>query len=149
MENDMHGTQRRKWNMLRARKKPVNEYVHLNQVSAGQCEQYLTELYNNEESENDSERQADQLEEEEIVVVVISNESIIKAIQKLKNQKAPEIDNITNEMIKYGKNTLINEIKASLGKNLDKTSVPTEWKETFLYLYTRRATKRPPQITQQ
>ncbi|KAL3273049.1 hypothetical protein HHI36_014505 [Cryptolaemus montrouzieri] len=67
-------------------------------------------------SENASERQADQLEEEEIVVVVISNESINKAIQKLKNRKAPGRDNITNEMIKYGKNTLISEIKASFGK---------------------------------
>ncbi|KAL3267452.1 hypothetical protein HHI36_011576 [Cryptolaemus montrouzieri] len=49
--------------------KTVNEYVQLNQVSAKQWEQYLTELYNNDyisktESENDSERQADQLEEE-------------------------------------------------------------------------------------
>ncbi|KAL3282520.1 hypothetical protein HHI36_005702, partial [Cryptolaemus montrouzieri] len=64
----MYGTQRRIWNMLRARKKPKNEYVQLNQVSAKQWEQHLTELYNNEESENDSERQADQLEKEEIVV---------------------------------------------------------------------------------
>ncbi|KAL3279671.1 hypothetical protein HHI36_017177 [Cryptolaemus montrouzieri] len=82
-----------------SKEKPVNEYVQLNQVSAKQWEQHLTELYNNEE------RQADQLEEEEIVVVVISNESRTKAVRKLKNRKAPGIDNITNEMIKYGKNT--------------------------------------------
>ncbi|KAL3284836.1 hypothetical protein HHI36_018975, partial [Cryptolaemus montrouzieri] len=85
--------------------KPVNEYVQPDQVSAKQCKQYLTEFCNNEESENNSERQADQLEEEEIVVVVISNESITKAIQKLKDRKAPGIDNITNEMIESGKNT--------------------------------------------
>ncbi|KAL3285249.1 hypothetical protein HHI36_019359, partial [Cryptolaemus montrouzieri] len=71
-----------------------------------QWKQYLIELYINEERESDSERQAD-LEEEEIVFAVISNESVTKAIQKLKNREAPGIDNITNEMIKYGKNTLI------------------------------------------
>ncbi|KAL3289712.1 hypothetical protein HHI36_023112 [Cryptolaemus montrouzieri] len=65
MENDMYGAQRGIWNMLRARKKPVDEHVQLNQVSAKQWEQYHTELYNNEESENDSEGQADQIEEEE------------------------------------------------------------------------------------
>ncbi|KAL3284538.1 hypothetical protein HHI36_018696 [Cryptolaemus montrouzieri] len=37
-----------------SKEKPVNEYVQLNQVSAKQGEQYLTELYNNEENENDS-----------------------------------------------------------------------------------------------
>ncbi|KAL3284917.1 hypothetical protein HHI36_019049 [Cryptolaemus montrouzieri] len=45
-----------------------------------------TKLYNNEESGNDSERQADQLDEEEIVVVVISKESI----KPLKNSKIEE-----------------------------------------------------------
>ncbi|KAL3280086.1 hypothetical protein HHI36_017592 [Cryptolaemus montrouzieri] len=94
-EDDMYGTQRRIWNMLRAWKKQVNEYVQLNQVSAVQWEQYRIELYNNEESENDSERRADLLEEEEIVVVMFSNQSITKAIQKHKNRKAPGIDNIT------------------------------------------------------
>ncbi|KAL3270101.1 hypothetical protein HHI36_009159 [Cryptolaemus montrouzieri] len=49
-----YGTQRRIRNMLRARKRPVNEYAQLNQVNAKQWEQYLTELYNNEASENDS-----------------------------------------------------------------------------------------------
>ncbi|KAL3267527.1 hypothetical protein HHI36_011649 [Cryptolaemus montrouzieri] len=89
--------------MLQARKKTVNEYVQPNQVCAKQWEQYLTELYNNEESEDDG---ADQLEEEKIVDVVITNESTTEAIQKLKNRKAPGIDNIINEMIKFKKKTL-------------------------------------------
>ncbi|KAL3281919.1 hypothetical protein HHI36_005122 [Cryptolaemus montrouzieri] len=128
---DMENSEENMKYASRKEKKTVNEYVQLNQVSVKQWEQYLTELYNNEGSENDSDRQADHFEEEEIVVVVISNETITKAIQNLKNRKAQGIDNITNEMIKYGK------------KHSNKRNQGFIWKNPRQYQCAYRVEKEP------
>ena len=56
----------------------------------------------------------------------ISTNEVRKAIHKLKNDKAPEIDGIQPEMMKYADDVAINRLRNLLNLFWSKESVPNE-----------------------
>ena len=63
----------------------------------------------------------------------IDTEEIQEAINKLKNGKAPGIDNINSELIKAAKGTLLLEIKELFNKILDSAHYPEIWNHGLIY----------------
>ena len=65
-------------------------------------------------------------------------------MNKLKNGKAPGIDNINSELIKAAKGTLLLEIKELFNKILDSAHYPEIWNHGLIYsIYKNGDTKDP------
>lgn len=58
-------------------------------------------------------------------------EKIRASMLKLKNRKAPGLDDITNEMIKYGGENLLKELEIFFNKIILYSKVPDQWKESI------------------
>lgn len=82
--------------------------------------------------------------EENIAADRITAEEVQTAIGKLKNRKSPGIDNITNEMIRYGGHELIIQI-AHLFRVIEKTGrIPKEWKTSITMPIFKKGMKCDP-----
>jgi len=73
--------------------------------------EYLSELYKNEDDNNTVEELMKELEwisapQKDDTGDYILKEEVEKAITRMKNNKSPEIDEITSEMIKAGRDCL-------------------------------------------
>ena len=64
--------------------------------------------------------------------VSISQEEILKAISKLKNNKSPGLDNITNNMLKSGQQRLLPCLKKLFNSCLTSGNYPTIWEEGYV-----------------
>jgi hypothetical protein len=64
--------------------------------------------------------------------VSISQEEILKAISKLKNNKSPGLDNITNNMLKSGQQRLLPCLKKIFNACLTSGNYPTIWAEGYV-----------------
>jgi hypothetical protein len=62
-------------------------------------------------------------------------------LRKMKRYKAPGSDQIPAELIQAGGETLHSEIHKLIMLIWNKEEVPHQWKESLLYLFTKRVTK--------
>ncbi|XP_048520755.1 uncharacterized protein LOC125503830 [Dendroctonus ponderosae] len=115
-EHDLYGGQKRIWNMLRNRKRPVNEYIQISKISTEDWEKHFEQLYPNKEE--NTETKETPTNEETPPTWQIPIEKIKQTATALKNRKSPGIDEITNEMIKYGGDALMDELKDFYNKIL-------------------------------
>lgn len=171
MEHDLYGGQRRIWNMLRNRKKPVNEYVHTTRITTEEWERYFWErytLYTGEtpqpELENEVEESGEQqepyigeapqsepgneieesMEQQEQEQELLTRNKVKAAILKLKSRKAPGLDNINNVLLKYGGQALREELYALLCKIHSQRKVPIQWKESITIPVFKKGIKNDP-----
>ena len=112
--------------MLRNLKKPVNEFVNFSNVSIATWEKYFTELYSEEHENTET-----VFNENSDCQYEISADDVQLAVAKLKNRKSPGPDEITNEMLKYGGETLCAELALLFNKILENGEVPESWKHSF------------------
>ena len=49
MGHELYGGQKRIWNMLRNRKRPVNEYIQISKITTEFWKKYFEQLYSNKE----------------------------------------------------------------------------------------------------
>lgn len=95
MEYDLYGAQKRVWNMLRNRKKHVNEFVRTTRITPEEWEKHFADLY----KEEDRKEETDNAYVEEPGAsqdYTINTEEIQRTLSKLKNRKTPGVDGITN-----------------------------------------------------
>ena len=59
-------------------------------------------------------------------------EEVEEAVQKLKNYKAPETDNIPAELFRYGGNELVKHLHIIIKDIWQKEKMPTEWKLSII-----------------
>lgn len=99
--------------MLRNRRKPINELINNNRITTKQWEDHFQKLY--DDATEGEQQTLENIEEEDQGENWTMTKGTIKAaIQKLKNRKAPGPDEIKNEMIKYGGDTLVEELSPFL-----------------------------------
>ncbi|KAH1004457.1 hypothetical protein HUJ05_005266 [Dendroctonus ponderosae] len=92
--------QKKIWNMLRKRKKPVNEEVVISAIDQETWATYFENLYDNNSKNSDDteiENPSSTGEQEESITLG----EVQTAIQRLKNRKSPGTDNIPNELLKF------------------------------------------------
>lgn len=130
MEHDLYGAQKKVWGMLRNRKKPVNEYLTLKNISLQSWEEYFRNLFNNSDRYLSSVTNDIDLATEERPFSITPT-TVRNNILKLKNRKSPGPDKITNEMIKYGGEELNTEITKLFQKIVTVEKVPKEWKNSI------------------
>ena len=108
--------------MLRNRKKPINEFIQTTKISIEDWEKHFRELY----AENITTQMGDNTHPP----WNISLERIEHIASKLKNRKLAGIDEIYNEMIKYGGSMLSKQIQILFNNTLNEMDVPMEWKHS-------------------
>lgn len=146
MEHDLYGGQKRIWNMLRNRKKPVNEYVHTKSITTETWESYFRTLYTNTKSRETEQLDSDtEGKEDKSTLEQIPKEKIKLTIGTLKNRKAPGLDNINNELLKYGGDTLVDEIHTLFNKIYEKMELPEQWKQSITIPVFKKGDKMDPQ----
>ena len=128
MERDLYGGQKKIWNMLRNRKKPINEFIQTTKISIEDWEKHFRELYAS--TEDYAENIITQMGDNTHPPWNISLERIEHIASKLKNRKSAGIDEIYNEMIKYGGSMLLKQIQILFNKILNEMDVPMEWKHS-------------------
>ncbi|XP_044749780.1 uncharacterized protein LOC123310377 [Coccinella septempunctata] len=101
MEHDLYGGQRKIWNMLRKRKKPVNEEVVINAIDQEIWVKYFENLYDTGNDDNNELETQDPPSPYE-TGDQITLEELQNALKKPKNRKSPGTDQIPNELLKYG-----------------------------------------------
>lgn len=119
MEHDLYGAQKRIWNMIRKRKKQVNEEVQINNITPEIWIKHFGNLLGQEPTKDNLEMDAPQADS-------ITLEEVQKATQKTKNRNAPGIDNITNETIKYVGLEIQKEITKLFQKIIESGKVPNK-----------------------
>jgi hypothetical protein len=139
IERDLSGAQRKIWNMLRKQKKPVTEYIQTNKITIEEWENYFVNLFG-----NNTQRTA-AVEEGERSEVVLTSTEVKMAIKKLKNRKSPGIDEIPNELIKYGGVKIMEEIRKLFNKILSQDIVPNEWKMSITIPIFKKGDKTNPE----
>lgn len=139
MEHHLYGAQKRVWNMLRNRKKHVNEFVQTTRITPEEWEKYFADLY----KEEDTKEETDNAYVEEpgaSQYYTITTEEIQRTLSKLKNRKTPRVDGITNELIKYG-GSLLTELSMLFNKILCAKRIPIQWKESITIPIFKKGTK--------
>ena len=129
--------------MLRNTRKPVNDYLQKGGISLKEWEYYFQKLNGEYTDENMEDTIAtDSIEMSNIVP--ISMKAIEEAIHTLKNRKAPGVDNIHNEMIKYRGQALIEEIYELFKKICVHVKIPNQWKESITIPIFKKGAKTEP-----
>ena len=122
MERDLYEGQKKIWNMLRNRKKPINEFIQTTKISIEDWEKRFRELY--ALTEDYAENIITQMDDNTHPPWNISLERVEHIASKLKNRKSAGIDEIYNEMIKYGGSMLLKQIQILFIKILNDMNVP-------------------------
>lgn len=141
MKRDLYGGQRKVWNMLRNRRKPINDYIQISKITKKEWETYFKKLYTNTNDKDEGNQTAERTEEGEWLV---TREMLTKTVTKLKNRKSPGVDNITNEMIKYGGSALMDELLRFYNMILTQKQVPEQWRESITIPIFKRGEKIDP-----
>ena len=66
-------------------------------------------------------------------------------MKKLKNRKSPGPDDISNEMIKYGDNGLINQLTLLLQTIFAQLEIPSDWKVSTIIPVFKKGNKKDPE----
>ena len=125
MECDFYGLQKQRWRSIRSQKTEVNELVEENQIPK---EEDTEEVLNTPEiitNEN----------------IEIEQQDIQTALQKLKNRKSPGQDGIPNELLDYGRESLIQLTKLTQ-KMFYQQRIPNEWRTSTTILMFKKGDKK-------
>ena len=140
MESDFYGLQKQIWCFIGTQRKEINELVETNHIARESWIDYLSELYKSEEIEVE-------LNTPEIMTndnVQIEAADIITSLRKLKNRKSPGQDDIPNELLKYGGQSLIQQLTSLIQKILYQHRIPDEWRTSTTILMFKRGDKKLP-----
>ena len=83
---------------------------------------YLKNLYGKEHSQSDPSNPHITIDDN----LVISKEDVKVALEKLRNRKSPGVDGITNELLKYGGESIIEQLLILINKILQSHKIPDE-----------------------
>lgn len=139
MESDMYGAQRKVWKMLRKQKAEVSETVKINVINSPQWKEYFETLYREEKEYTQAATITD--EDAEINITEAEVEDVIK---KIKNRKAPGLDGISNELLKYGNNCVTKELTKLFNKILDAGKIPEDWKGSITLPLFKKGDRKNP-----
>lgn len=138
MENDLYGTQKRIWKMLRASKREINETVQINNITAEKWTTHFKELYaennNNNRADDNSKNKhklirQDTLNDNETDPITAAR--IQAEMKKLKNGKAPGPDNISNELLKHGGECLADRLTVLYNKIVQDITISEDWRNSI------------------
>ncbi|XP_057656894.1 uncharacterized protein LOC130894222 [Diorhabda carinulata] len=134
MENDFYGLQKQIWRMIKGQRKvKVNELFDTNQIQKETWVKYLQEVYGNE----------DESRNEPNIPEITTDEDLQKevqaAIKQLKNRKIPGQDAITNELLKYGGESLAKQLTTLINKIVSHQKIPDNWRtSTTILMFKKR-----------
>lgn len=104
MEHDLYRGQKKIWNLLSNTKKPINDYFQNNKIKPYEWERPFEKLYSVRAQKLTRQHKTHQKYENGLPTQTktIFLEKIYQVVTELKDRKTPDIDEIKNEVIKYG-----------------------------------------------
>jgi hypothetical protein len=79
--------------------------------------------------------------ENDIVLPAPTLEEVKEQIKAIKNNRAPGVDNITGEMIKYGRDGLLKQVFVLIYKVWNKEKMPEEWSTAVICSIHKKGSK--------
>lgn len=146
LEFDFFGLQRQVWKTIRNQKRETREFIESSKISAQQWTSYFTLLFQNDEceEENGEGGRETELEEGNEPTMHITLTELEESLIKLRNRKSTGLDGINNELLKYGGESMRNELYSLLNKILRDRKVPKEWKTAILVPIFKKGDKKEP-----
>ena len=131
MESDLYGQQKQIWRLIRSQRAETNELISTNYIERDTREKYLAEFYKKEETEIESN---------------IPEIDIEIALQKLKNRKSPGLDNIANELLKYGWEKRNRQLTTLIRNIFSQHGILDEWRTSITILLFQKGDKNAPEL---
>lgn len=132
--------------LCRSRKMPINEYV-IPKVTPQEWTSHFKSIYEVKEQAENHNIVMDDGDEGTDTIEIREVETKAK-IAKLKNRKSAGLDNINNEMIKYGGDSLTKELTAFYNIIMSSGNILTEWKSSItIPIYKKRGKGRPKKLS--
>ena len=137
------------WNLLNSLKEPSRNENPAENIPMGEWELYFRDLNKKKDNEHDK----DMLSELETMEnqpnfceldFSIKPSEITKAIKMLKNNKAPGLDKISNEMIKYSQHAMLPVLTNMFNKILRSGFYPKIWTEGYIVPIYKKNDKSDP-----
>lgn len=141
MESDFYGLQKQMWRLIRSQRKEITELVESNKIDEKTWVKYLTELFKADINTDDENAPTIMVEDE----TSVSYLEVEKAIRQLKNRKSPGLDQIPNELLKYGGDRLTKEITSLIRKIILIHRIPDSWRTSIMILLFKKGDKMKPE----
>ena len=138
MENDFYRLQI--WRPIRSQRQKAHELINRNRIPKETWVDYLKNIYGKEHSESDPNNPQIITDDN----LVISKKDVKVALKKLKNRKSPGVDGITNELLKYGGESIIEQLLILINKILQSHKIPDEWRISRTVLLFKKGDKGVP-----
>lgn len=127
--------------------RPINEEEQINVIEPEIWMEYFENLYwqpNNKANEEKEGSPTESSPAKDVENDKITLEDIKIAIRQLKTRKSPDIDKITNELIKYEGIEIVKGIANLFQKIKSYGTVPKNWKESIIIPIYKKGPKNNP-----
>lgn len=142
MDNDFYGLQKQIWRLIRSQRRETHELVASNRVAKETWVTYLKDLYKRQQRRNGPFHNTPQIITDDNIV--INKEDVKEALKKLRNRKSPGLDGITNELLKYGGESITDQLTTLINKILHFHRIPDEWRISKTILLLKKGDKELP-----
>ncbi|XP_044749781.1 uncharacterized protein LOC123310378 [Coccinella septempunctata] len=142
MESDFYGLQKQIWRLIRNQRKEACELISSNRIPKDTWVNYLKELYKKQQTEFE-------LSTPEIIInndIILEKKKVKQALKQLRNRKSAGPEGITNELLKYGGESLTEQLKIMINNILHITKYPTNGELARQYSCLRKEIKKYQQI---
>lgn len=143
MKHDLTRAQSRVWKMIRNRKADVNELGITNAIDEEAWTNHFKNMYGTDSNMGMINRTIGESDND--VEIEITIQDVRTTVEKLKGRKAPGKDGITNEMLKYGGDSLQQELLKFVNVAVESQRILTEMKTSITIPIFKKGDKREPE----
>lgn len=123
---------------MRNQRIEIEELMPVSKIEDKTQIKYLRDLHINDESFPTKEPPNIKINND----IEIGYDDFKKALKKLKNIKTPGQDDISNELVKYGREMLVQKLTKLTNHNLKYCSIADEWRISSLLLLFKKVDKK-------
>lgn len=128
IEDDVHGRQEMAYKLMKYMNKEEREMANINVIEEHKWKEHYKMLWYNEEMKETIDKKENEVEEK-VGIDLIDIKELQDVLKSFRNRKAPGIDNMNLELIKYGGTLLQFRYLHLINMCWQKKKIPEDWKK--------------------